>query len=261
MPPLSKSNARRKVITVETAQILWLENGTPYSEKYQDIYFSQDGGFIETEYVFLKHNGLPQRFYNQADTTSQNPIKIAETGFGSGLNFLVTAYHWSQITDFKKNIDYISVEKYPMEKQQLIQAYQLFKYKWPQLSRLCDELIQQYPECFKNNQKQSFDFYLCDDHIHLKLLINDATLALQSLLTKHHDSINAWYLDGFAPAKNPDMWTQELFETMAKLSRTGSTLSTFTAAGFVRRGLTEAGFKLSKAPGYGKKRELLYGIL
>ena len=160
----------------------------------------------------------------------------------------------------KHDINFISVEKYPLEKSQLRQTYQTFRQKWPQLNTICEELLQQYPENFSDQEKQQLEFGLFDQKVKLTLLLNDATTGLQQILPEHINTIDAWYLDGFAPAKNPDMWQQELFQTIAKLSKAGSTLSTFTAAGLVRRGLTEAGFKMSKAPGFGKKREHLYGV-
>ena len=151
------------------------------------------------------------------------------------------------------------MEKYPLNKDQLKQAYQLFKAKWPQLSLLCNELIEQYPDDFNSINNQGLNFELLNGHFAIKLIINDACQALKLLLPDYENSIEAWYLDGFAPTKNPQMWTAELFKLMSNLSQKDATLSTFTAAGFVRRGLTDAGFELSKAPGFGKKRELLYG--
>ena len=259
-------------ITLKTAKISWLKNGDPYSELFEDYYFSTDGGFIETEYVFLKHNGFPQRFYDlalkQKRKQTDSTLRIGETGFGTGLNFLVSAYHWLQVSDLKGTLNYTSVEKYPLTKPQLKQVYAAFNKKWPQLAPFCTELLKQYPEDISSlvnhsdshaNTKQ-YQLVLFGHKIHLNLLINDATAALKQLLPAHKNTMDAWYMDGFAPAKNPDMWQQELFQTVAKLSKRGATLSTFTAAGFVRRSLTEAGFTMSKAPGLGKKREILYGV-
>lgn len=253
---------RKTPIIHETAKINWLENGDPYSEQFQDIYFSSIGGLIETESVFLKYNGFPQRFLinNNKPDQSHTRIKIGETGFGTGLNFLTSIWYWLQITDFKRDIEYITVEKYPLNKSQLKQIYASFRQKWPKLSPICTELLKQYPDNFSQQENRKFEFHLFNQPIKLTLLLDDASSGLQQILSEHKNTIDAWYLDGFAPAKNPDMWQQKLFQIIAKLSKTGTTLSTFTAAGFVRRGLTEAGFNMSKAPGIGKKREHLYGV-
>jgi tRNA 5-methylaminomethyl-2-thiouridine biosynthesis bifunctional protein len=249
---------RRTAITIQSAQINWLDTGEPYSERFEDVYFSSDDGFIETEYVFLNHNNLPHRFAVQDNTSKDQVFRIAETGFGTGLNFLVSVYHWLQLTGSKRKVEYISVEKFPLDKAQLIRAYQLFCKKWPQLSPVCDAFLPLYPETFVTKTPvHEFEFFA--GQIKLILLINEASAGLQSVLATHKKSMDAWYLDGFAPAKNPQMWTPDLFQLMFELSHPGTTLSTFTAAGMVRRGLTEAGFSISKAPGFGKKRELLHG--
>jgi len=242
------------------AKIHWLESGEPFSEQFQDFYFSTDGGFQETEYVFLKQNNLPQAFIDL--TNKQQVFKIAETGFGTGLNFLVTAMHWLQNSDLNSTLEYTSIEKYPLKKIDLIQVFSIFKKNWPQLSLYCDELKTHYPIEFKNNQIQ---LTLFNGRIILNLLIEDASSALKKLSRsskeQQSNKIDAWYLDGFSPAKNPDMWNQDLFNSIAKLSKPSTTISTFSSAGFVRRGLQEAGFNMTKVPGLGMKREILSGVM
>jgi len=138
----------------ENAKIRWLESGEPYSEQFEDYYFSTDGGLHETEYVFLKQNNFPQLFIERAQTQiqsnskNQNSLKIAETGFGSGLNFLITAMHWLQNSSSNSTLEYISVEKYPLSQANLIQIFSIFKKNWPQLTPYCDELLLKYPEIF-----------------------------------------------------------------------------------------------------------------
>ncbi|NOQ80708.1 MAG: tRNA (5-methylaminomethyl-2-thiouridine)(34)-methyltransferase MnmD [Gammaproteobacteria bacterium] len=238
-----------------------MESGEPFSEQFQDFYFSTDGGLQETEYVFLKQNGFPQRF-NKPESTI---LRIGETGFGTGLNFLVTAYHFLHAAHLNCTLEYTAIEKYPLSKAQLEQVYCTFKKTWPQLALCCSELLQSYPENFDHIENH-FRFKLFNGKICLNLLIDDATAGLKQLLScaskedNNEKKIDAWYLDGFAPAKNPDMWQQDLFEALANLSHTGTTISTFTSAGIVRRGLIEAGFNMSKAPGLGKKREILFGV-
>ncbi|MCW8931536.1 MAG: tRNA (5-methylaminomethyl-2-thiouridine)(34)-methyltransferase MnmD [Gammaproteobacteria bacterium] len=245
----------------KTAQISWMPSGEPFSELFQDFYFSTDGGFQETEYVFLKQNNIVQRFLALQEAPDDTVFRIGETGFGTGLNFLVTLYHWLQISDLNCILEYTTVEKYPLTKLQLEEAYKTFKKTWPQLSLCCDELLSQYPQeiAHSDDSSSSHQIELFDGKICLNLIINDATLGLKQLLPTEK-TMDAWYLDGFAPAKNPDMWQMELFNTLFALSQSGTTLSTFTSAGVVRRGLIEAGFEMSKIPGLGKKREILLGV-
>ncbi len=237
--------------------IKWLASGEPYSEQFQDYYFSTDGGLEETEYVFLKQNGFPQRFIQSTDHQETAAIKIAETGFGTGLNFLVTLYHWLQTPEPKKPVHYIAVEKYPFSKVLLSRIYTLFSEQWPQLDEPCRVLLDAWSDSL--NPQSVFKCSFFEQRFKLMLLNGDAQQELSALLPQHKQSIDAWYLDGFAPARNPDMWQQALFNSLYQLSKPGTTLSTFTAAGFVRRGLIDAGFTINKIPGLGKKREIIRG--
>ncbi len=240
------------------AQISWLNSGEPFSEQFQDFYFSTDGGYQETEYVFLKPNQFPERFYLQHNSSSAATISIGETGFGTGLNFLVTLYYWLQIPTAKHTVHFISTEKYPFTKIQLQKVYQTFSSHWPQLTELCELLLSFYPDVFNN--KRTFTCQFAHDNFKLTLLTGDACEQLNILAASKTVIFDAWYLDGFAPSKNADMWSQKLFNVIYKLSKTGTTLSSFTAAGFVRRGLIESGFRIKKIPGLGKKREILTGF-
>ncbi len=241
----------------DTPDIKWLASGEPYSEQFQDYYFSTDGGLAETEYIFLKQNGFPQRFIQLDDDQETISIKIGETGFGTGLNFLVTLHHWLQTPEPKKQVHYISVERYPFSKVQLNRIYTLFSEQWPQLINSCRLLLDVWPDSL--NPQSVFECSFFKQKFKLTLLNGDAQQELSALLPQHKQSFDAWYLDGFAPARNPDMWQQALFNSLYQLSKSGTTLSTFTAAGFVRRGLIEAGFTINKVPGLGKKRESLSG--
>ncbi len=245
-------------MTDHSAKISWLDSGEPFSEQFQDFYFSTDGGLQETEYVFLKHNGFPRHFRELSRHSDTAVLRIGETGFGTGLNFLVTAYHWLRSTSNKCRLEYLSVEKYPLDQSQLEQVYRVFKQTWPQLSAVCDEFLDHYP--VSNTLSGQHTFSLFNQQITLRLIIDDACSGLKKYLAEQPDKMDAWYLDGFAPAKNPDMWQAELFTSLAQLSQSGTRISTFTSAGMVRRGLTDAGFRMSKAPGLGKKREILYGV-
>lgn len=219
-------------------------NGLPYSKQFQDVYFSSDNGMLETEYVFLQGNDLPNRWQNHAIKT----FIITETGFGTGLNFLCAVKLWLSVAPVQATLHFITVEKYPLSLQDITSALQL----WPSLTGFSAPLLTQYTALIATGT-----ISLYDDRIRLTLLIGDATEQL-SLMNNKSD---AWFLDGFSPAKNPDMWQPLLFNQMAQHSLPGATFATFTSAGIVRRGLAEAGFKVNKRAGFGKKREMIYGRL
>ncbi len=218
-------------------------NGQPFASEFQDVYFSTDNGLLETDYVFLQGNDLARRW---PDANIQT-FNIAETGFGTGLNFLCAAKMWLEAAPKKAMLHFISVEKYPLNFQDITTALNL----WPQLNTVSEPFLAQYESLINGAQT----ILLYNNRVQLSLLIGDAT----SCLSQINDKIDAWFLDGFAPAKNPDMWQAELFQQMARLSKTSTTFATFTSAGDVRRGLINAGFKVSKRAGFGKKREMLIG--
>ena len=223
------------------AKIEW-RNGQPYSASFDDVYFSTDNGLLETEYVFIQGNDLSRK-WQQLDVPS---FHIIETGFGTGLNFLCAANHWLTHAPPSATMHYTSVEKYPLSLPDMQQALQT----WPQLKPIADELLGQYAALLSTGTIR-----LCNKRIQLQLLCGDASACLAECDSK----ADAWFLDGFAPAKNPDMWQAALFEQMARLSHSQTSFATFTSAGAVRRGLTAAGFVVSKRAGFGKKREMIFG--
>jgi tRNA 5-methylaminomethyl-2-thiouridine biosynthesis bifunctional protein len=224
------------------ANIEW-RDGQPYANEFQDIYFSTDNGLLETDYVFLQGNDLETRWLD-ADLQSFN---IAETGFGTGLNFLCTAKYWLEAAPQHAKLYFISVEKYPLNMQDITTALNL----WPQLNTVSEPFLAQYESLISGTLSIS----LYNNRVQLSLLIGDATECFGQI----NDNIDAWFLDGFAPAKNPDMWQAELFQQMARISKPSTTFATFTSAGDVRRGLINAGFGVSKRTGFGMKREMLTG--
>lgn len=219
------------------------ENGAqqPYSGLFQDVYYSSDNGLAETEYVFLQGNNLAARWQHAPQFT------IIETGFGTGLNFLCAVQLWLKSSPSNATLYFISAEKYPLNAQDLAKALQPFC----SLQSLATELTSQYASLLSVNT-----VYLFNHRVQLNLLIGDASTCLIRL--KQH--ADAWFLDGFAPAKNPDMWNEQIFTQMARLSHKQTTFSTFTSAGMVRRGLQSAGFTVNKRTGFGKKREMLQGF-
>lgn len=228
--------------TCNTAEIEW-RNGQPYACLFHDVYFSSDNGLLETEYVFLQGNKLLSR-WQQPNIQS---FSIAETGFGTGLNFLCAIKLWLETTPQDTKLHFISVEKYPLNLPDITTALNM----WPQLQRFSQPLLAKYVQIINGADTIS----LFNNRIKLTILIGDATKRLSQIDNK----IDAWFLDGFAPVKNPDMWQTELFKQLARLSHATTTFSTFTSAGEVRRGLIKAGFSVNKQTGFGKKREMLIG--
>ena len=243
---------------LDVAEISWQDEQLPTSSHYDDIYFSKQEGLAETHYVFLQHNQLAQR-WQQLDPDQPGIFTIAETGFGTGLNFLATCQLWQQLAPSSWRLHFISVEKHPLTKPDLQRALSA----WPDLAAHSQLLLDQYPPLLPGQHLLQIE-----TAISLHLLLGEACSSFeQCLATAHPDfvhnhgaKVDAWFLDGFAPAKNPSMWSQPLFQTLAKLSRPGTTLATFTAAGIVRRGLQEAGFTVTKTKGFGHKREMLTAV-
>ncbi len=219
------------------------ENQAPFSSTYQDIYFSPEYGLLESQHVFIGGNQLSDRWKDKTH------FVIGETGFGTGLNFLATWNFWQSCSNRPKVLHYISVEKHPLTANQLAQSHDLF----PELAELSKKLIAKYPVAYHGTHRVWLDNHC----ICLTLCLQDILPALAQLEAR----IDCWYLDGFAPSKNPDMWSLAVFRHLARLSHPGASIATFSAAGHVRRGLTEAGFNVAKVQGFGKKREMTVGSL
>ncbi len=238
--------------SVQSARIHFNEDGTPVSREFDDVYFSNDNGLEETRYVFLDANRLPARFTEH----SRELFVTAESGFGTGLNFLTL---WQAFRAFRhhhpdaplRRLHFVSFEKFPLTAPDLAAAHA----HWPELAELAQALHAQWPLPFSGCHRLLLD----DGRVTLDLWFGDINETLSQLDDSANGKVDAWFLDGFAPAKNPEMWTQALFTGMARLARPGCTLATFTAAGFVRRGLEEAGFSMHKRKGFGRKRDMLVG--
>ncbi len=222
------------------AHIEW-NNGQPFNAEYGDVYFSSHGGVAETEYVFLRQNNLVAR-WRQAQR-----FIIGETGFGTGLNFCVTLKYWLASAPDSARLHYFSVEKYPLSPSDL----QLIAVMQPELQTYYDNLIAHYPLPMPGLHVLDF----ADGRVRLYLYFCDILRMLEQMSCK----VDAWYLDGFAPAKNPAMWSDEVFTRLERRSSAGATFSTYTVSGAVRRGLADAGFTVVKSPGFGSKRDMLKG--
>lgn len=237
-----KKHPERLIENVLPAEIEWNEQ-VPVSRHYDDIYFSTEDGIAETEYVFLKQNGLPEAWANRDDFT------ILETGFGTGLNFYCALDMWFKTAKEDACLSYISVEKYPLTKDDLERQKKI----WPQFNDVIQQLLDVYPPMLSGFHSCS----LYNGRVKLLLLFGDATEQLSQLMAP----VDVCFLDGFAPSKNQSMWTLDLFSQLARLVKVGGTLSTFTAVGDVRRGLQQVGFEMKKADAFGKKRHMLIGTM
>lgn len=224
-------------------------DGSPYSEQFDDIYFDTESGFQQSEHVFVRGNNIEQRL---SQATSE--FTIGETGFGTGLNFLLTLKTYLELSENKElsTLHFISTEKYPLTKEQLARSLDSL----PEISYLSEMLVEVYP----NEITKDCSFTLLNGKIKVSLLIDDSTVGLSKLRTNKKGLVDAWYLDGFSPAKNPEMWQAPLFSEIARLSKEQATISTFTVAGHVRRKLIDVGFRLKKAPYVGNKSEILTGV-
>lgn len=245
----------------------WNENGQPYSTEYEDIYFSKHSGLDETEHVFIEGNRLRQRFAELKISGQNRNFTIVETGFGTGLNFLYSCSIWESIgkrdDSDRTCLHFVSVEKAPLSTGQLRRAFQ----QWPALKVYQERLLECYPERLRGVHRVHFSPKAGtgspQSHIdiQLTLLFGDAVEMLPQLVGNIAFGVDAWFLDGFAPARNPDLWSPELFHEISRLSAPHATFSTYTAAGHVRRGLAEVGFEVEKLPGFGSKREMCRGVL
>ncbi len=210
------------------------------------MYFSSNSGLAEKRHVFLQGNRLSERF---ASLPNEYTFAIGEAGFGTGLNFLCA---W-QLFDVQArpgiSLDFFSVEKHPLDERELSEALAL----WPELHLYADDLIARWSRRVPGWNRWSF----AGGRVRLTLVIGDVAEALPEI----RGGMDAWFLDGFSPARNPEMWTQPVLDNIVRASRPGGTFATYTCAGWVRRGLEQAGFQVSKLPGFGHKREMLRGCL
>lgn len=229
------------------AQLDWGEDNKPRSALYGDIYFSNADALGESSYVFLEKNKLKQRWEN----IGSNLFIIAECGFGSGLNFLNSCKLWCESATESAQLHYISCENHPLLKQDLIRLHK----QWPQLVVYSEKLLQHYPDHTAGIHRLHLEIEA--RQITLDLLYGDACDTLNSLYQPNGIRVDAWYLDGFSPRLNPQMWSQDLFKIIGLLSNENTTLSTYSVAGNIKRGLTSVGFKISKETGFAQKRHML----
>ncbi|ABK44877.1 protein of unknown function DUF752 [Magnetococcus marinus MC-1] len=228
---------------IGTADLQWHSDETPYSPRFDDIYYAPTHGAEESTHVFLEGINAPACWQQRPHYT------LAETGFGTGLNFLLTLDLWLATAPAHGRLHYIAVEAYPMDQAALARAHAPFAWLAPHSAAL----VQAWPPAVAGFHQRS----LAQGRVTLTLLFGPAA----SMLAQLSATVDGWYLDGFAPSRNPEMWSDTLFAQLSRLSRLGTRLASFTVAGTVKRGLRAQGFTLHKAPGFGQKRECLRGVL
>lgn len=246
----NKEKFPMKKIALQPAELHWQQE-VPFASEFDDSYFSQQDGLNETRYNFLQHNQLAERFA-ALRAKGTGCFRIGESGFGSGLNFLATLQLWQQVWGDEKadtELHFISFEKFPLRLADLQKVHRTF----PEVSAQAELLQAVYPPLLPGMH----DLYLPQWNVRLSLWFGDIQDGFKEC--DPSAKVDAWFLDGFAPSKNPQMWQPALFQNMARLSRQGSTFATFTAAGIVRRDLQQVGFEVNKDKGFGRKREMCFG--
>ena len=210
----------------------WRDGLIPVSRQFDDPYFSLAGGLEETRHVFLAGNGLPARF--------RDGFHIAELGFGTGLNLLATLIAHRG----PGRLTYTSFEAFPMPAADMARAFAAFE----GLAEIAEPLLVQWA---------SGERVLHFPNVTARILLGDA----RDTLPRWDGVADAWFLDGFSPAKNPELWSPDLMQEVARHTAPGGSFATYTAAGHVRRALAEAGFSVARVPGFGRKRHMSVGQL
>jgi len=204
----------------------------PVSTRFDDPYFSLENGLEETRHVFLSGNDLPERF--------RFGFHVAELGFGTGLNLLATLQAWRD-TGQEGMLRYTSFEAFPITAEEMRRAQSAF----PELAPLAADLAPHWGA-----------EYITLADLDFRLVPGDA----RTTLPRWERRADAWFLDGFSPARNPELWEEPLMEQVFAHTKPGGTAATYTAAGFVRRGLQSAGFEVTRIPGYGRKRHMTRAV-
>lgn len=212
------------------ADLTWRDSGVPVSTRFDDPYFSLENGLAETAYVFLQGNGLPERF--------ADGFHIAELGFGTGLNLLAALRLWRQ-SGAQGRLHFTSFEAFPMQAAEMRRAHAAFA----EIAQISADLMPRLEASPKQLSLPDLEFTLIE---------GDA----RETVPQWQGRADAWFLDGFSPAKNPELWDAALMQALARRTAPMGTAATYTAAGFVRRNLAEAGFDVRRIKGFGRKRHM-----
>lgn len=229
------------------AEVTWRDDTIPVSTRFDDPYYSLEDGLAETRHTFLAGNDLPARFVDG--------FHVAELGFGTGLNLLATLRAWRD-SGTEGRLHYTSFEAYPMSAETASKALAAF----PQLASEAAEImpIWNTPIPKRNSPMPIENTWALDlPDLTLRVIVGDA----RATVPAWDGQADAWFLDGFSPAKNPELWEPALMQAVATQTKQQGTCATYTAAGAVRRALTDAGFTVERTPGYGRKRHMTRGYL
>ncbi|WP_435165861.1 tRNA (5-methylaminomethyl-2-thiouridine)(34)-methyltransferase MnmD [Falsirhodobacter sp. 1013] len=215
------------------AELDWRDGAIPVSSRFDDPYFSLTGGLSETRHVFLDGNDLPARF--------RDGFHIAELGFGTGLNLLAALIAW-RAAGVPGRLHFTSFEAFPMAAPDMARALSAF----PEVAEVAAPFLSQYADGARHIQLDDLD---------ARIVTGDA----RDTLPAWEGAADAWFLDGFSPAKNPEMWSDDLLAQVGRHTAPGGTFATYTAAGHVRRALQAAGFAVERRAGFGTKRHMTVG--
>jgi len=213
----------------------------PYSQEFGDHFYCREDGRLECGHVFLAGNGLPERWRRPGT------FRIGELGFGTGLNFCETWRQWKETRVEDASLHFISFERFPMNAGDIDRALS----RWPEIAAERLDLCADWP-------KQPSGCIDLDFAGGMRLTVI-CGIAFEGI-DRFDGLFDAWYLDGFAPKRNPDMWSEDLMRLVLEKTVDGGTFATYAAAGFVRRNLQTAGFSVERKPGFGSKREMLCGV-
>ena len=226
----------KPLINYTYPNLVWRNNRIPIAQKFDDPYYSLDNGLEEVRHVFLNSNKLAQRL--------QDGFKIAELGFGTGLNFLSTLWQW-RLKKQKGKLSYTSFDAFPMKPEDMVKAQSEFA----ELSSIRHEFSSLWSELLEKGELIGSDYKL-------ELILGDARRTIMNIDIK----ADCWFLDGFSPAKNPELWEKGLLNDVFRCTANKGTLSTYSAAGVVRRNLSSAGFEVKRISGFGRKRHMTLAI-
>ena len=225
--------------TQSACDVIW-RDALPFNSHFGDFYYSKQDGQAECQHVFINGNDLIARW------GSDEHFTIGELGFGTGLNFLETWRTWCQHRSGDQTLTFVSVEGHPMARDVAASALS----RWKDLSPLADQLLSHWSDI-------GHGIITLDTQTRLQVIHAQALEAVAQISTP----VDAWFLDGFSPAKNPDMWSKPLMRVLADVSAPTGTFASYTAAGWVRKNLQEAGFDVERRPGFGRKRDMIAGRL
>jgi tRNA 5-methylaminomethyl-2-thiouridine biosynthesis bifunctional protein len=227
----------------ETSPLVWDADGAPRSRRFDDIYFSKQDGLAESRAVFLHGCGLPQAWGGRRRFT------VGELGFGTGLNIAALLDLWRREGAAGARLSIFSIEAYPMTADEARRALA----GWPEIAEASHALISAWPGRAPGFHRVDLPAW--------NATLDVAVMEAEDALAQWRGRADAWFLDGFSPSANPQMWRQEVLALVAARSAPGARAATFTVAGAVRRGLEAEGFSVAKRPGHGRKRERLEAVL